>query len=156
MDTGAKLTLLALVAGGFLMFSNKTARLADQPRGIRNHNPGNIRHGDNWQGMADNQRDPSFITFIQPEYGIRAMARILKSYKRRGVDTVAEIIATWAPPIENDTHAYINHVAHKLNVHPDTPIEQGRYPELIAAIIHHENGVQPYSYSVISAGVAMA
>lgn len=138
------------------MFSKKTTILADQPRGIRNNNPGNIRHGDNWQGMADIQRDKSFVTFIQPEYGIRAMTKILHSYKRRGVDTVAEIITTWAPPVENDTISYINHVAHKLGVNPDKPIEQSDYPELIAAIIHHENGVQPYSHSVISAGVAMA
>ena len=126
------------------------------PRGIRNNNPGNIRHGDNWRGMADIQRDRSFITFIQPEWGVRAMARILKSYSNRGVDTVAGIISTWAPEVENDTQSYIKHVAAKLEVAPDTPITEQQYPELIAAIIHHENGVQPYSHAVISAGVSMA
>ena len=38
-------------------------------RGIRNHNPGNIRHGEQWQGLAKEQTDPSFCVFISNEYG---------------------------------------------------------------------------------------
>ena len=33
------------------------------PRGIRNNNPGNIRLGDNWQGMKESQSDKSFVQF---------------------------------------------------------------------------------------------
>ena len=39
------------------------------PRGIRNHNPGNIRHGDKWQGLSAEQTDSSFCVFDAPEYG---------------------------------------------------------------------------------------
>jgi hypothetical protein len=30
-----------------------------EPRGIRLNNPGNLRHGDKWQGMVDDQPDRS-------------------------------------------------------------------------------------------------
>ena len=49
-----------------------------QPRGIRNNNPGNIEHnGTNWQGMDNPPHDGRFIRFVTPQYGIRAMARVL-------------------------------------------------------------------------------
>ena len=40
------------------------------PRGIRNNNPGNIRHGNDWQGISKEQPDPAFCTFVSPEYGL--------------------------------------------------------------------------------------
>ena len=52
-------------------------------RGFRNHNPGNIRHGDRWKGLSKGQPDPAFCTFVSPEYGIRAMGRSLLNYRRR-------------------------------------------------------------------------
>ena len=33
---------------------------------------------------------------------------------------------------------------------------QQNYPELIAAIIHHENGEQPYAMATIYEGIALA
>ena len=33
------------------------------PRGIRNNNPGNIRHSDQWKGLTPEQPDPDFCTF---------------------------------------------------------------------------------------------
>ena len=127
------------------------------PRGIRNHNPGNIElNGTQWEGMRPIQTDERFVQFESPEYGIRAMTRILNSYAARGVDTVREIINTWAPPVENNTASYIASVAGSLGIHPDTPITKNHYPVLISAIIRHENGTQPYSVQVIQAGVMMA
>jgi hypothetical protein len=79
------------------------------PRGIRNNNPGNVERGrDKWKGMADEQTDPRFIEFDFMEYGVRAIVRILRSYNRRGVSTIEEIVETWAPSVENDTKAYIS------------------------------------------------
>lgn len=127
-------------------------------RGIRNHNPGNIRHGDKWLGLADNQTDKSFCVFTSPEYGIRAMARVLHNYFiRHGLTTVREIIDRWAPPIENDTDSYINSVSYALGVTPDARLYvPDRMTTLVKAIIVHENGVQPYSDVIISRGVEMA
>ncbi|MGY0216559.1 structural protein [Endozoicomonadaceae bacterium StTr2] len=134
-------------------YQRHTGQHDHQPRGIRNNNPGNIRHGDNWVGMCKKQRDKSFVQFDDPRYGIRAMARILNSYERRGVVTIQQVITTWAPPTENNTSAYVNSVSRQLGVKPGTRVKKDHYPQLIAAIIQHENGHQPYSMQMIREGV---
>lgn len=128
------------------------------PRGIRNHNPGNIRHGDKWQGLAQAQNDTDFCTFCSPEHGIRAIAVILLNYQRKhGLRSVREIIARWAPPTENNTEAYAVHVARLLGVDADAPINVAdRLPDLLPAIIRHENGQQPYSPAIIQRGISLA
>ena len=96
------------------------------PRGIRNNNPGNIRHGSNWQGLNPNSRniDPAFCVFTSSVYGIRALAKVLINYKKiHGLNTVRQIISRYAPPNENQTTAYIQSVAKQLGVVPDTIID---------------------------------
>ncbi|MBI9109907.1 structural protein [Maridesulfovibrio ferrireducens] len=129
-----------------------------EPRGIRNHNPGNIRHGAKWNGLAEEQLDKSFCTFKTPEHGIRAMGKILITYQDKyGLDTVSGIIDRWAPPIENDTNAYAEHVAKQLEVGVDEPIVVRSFlDKLCTAIIRHENGVQPYDIATVQRGVNMA
>lgn len=132
------------------------------PRGIRNNNPGNIRWGENWKGLAPDgkSKDKSFCVFEEPKWGIRALCKVLITYNRRyGLDTVQEIISRFAPTSENDTKAYMNHVAKLLGVRPDERIavcnERVMYT-LITSIIQHENGVQPYSEEVIKGAMLMA
>lgn len=128
-----------------------------QPRGIRNHNPLNIERGtDQWQGMASNQSDARFLVFTDPRYGYRAAARIINSYRRRGVRTLAQIIATWAPPVENKTGAYIDHMARATGLDPDTVINDDHLPGLFAAMTLHENGQNPYSIDLIKEGISWA
>lgn len=129
-------------------------------RGIRNNNPGNIRHGDRWQGLSAEQTDSEFCVFSQPEYGIRALCRILRTYQRKyGLRDVHSIINRFAPPVENDTESYIKSVCLKLDVTPETLIdleEKGIMLNLLKAIIRHENGEQPYSDEVLLQGIEMA
>ncbi|MGU5964852.1 structural protein [Klebsiella aerogenes] len=132
------------------------------PRGIRNNNPGNIRWGDDWQGLIpESQRtDKSFCQFKTPEYGIRAMIIILRNYQRKhGLNTVSGIIKRWAPPNENNTQAYINSVARTTGVDADKRIDtnDSRFMmKLVQAIIQHENGEQPYSFSIFVKAVELA
>ncbi|EBG6403350.1 structural protein [Salmonella enterica] len=134
----------------------------DAPRGIRNNNPGNIRWGDDWQGLVAKSRrtDKAFCQFTTPEYGIRAMIIILRNYQRRhGLNTVTGIINRWAPSSENNTQAYINSVAQATGVAPDKPIDttDSRFMvKLLQAIIRHENGVQPYDFSVFVKALELA
>ena len=75
------------------------------PRGIRNNNPGNIRWGSDWKGLKKDgkQQDPSFCIFETPEYGIRALAKLLRNYQRLyGLNTPYRIISRYAPPTENE------------------------------------------------------
>ena len=130
-------------------------------RGIRNNNPGNIRWGCSWQGLNPNGKclDKEFCVFTKPEYGIRAMAKILLNYKNiYKIHTVGGIIHRWAPPSENNTVAYINHVSKELKVDTDETIDVSNKNimlVLIKAIIKHENGKQPYSDETIMKGIEL-
>lgn len=126
-------------------------------RGLRNNNPGNIRKGEPWQGMAPSQSDPAFVQFESPVWGIRALNKILSTYYHRyGLKTVQDIITRWAPPNENNTTAYVNAVAQAMGVAPTATLRlPAQAPELTAAIIHHENGLQPYSDQTIAEGVRL-
>ena len=134
-----------------------TAITTKQTRGIRNNNPGNIRWDSKtqWLGLIGGD-DKNFIIFDEPKYGIRAMTRVLRSYQRRGIVTLGEIVSTWAPTNENNTEAYIKSVEQKMGLSRDQVIFEQNYPELIAAIIHHENGSQPYTFAQIHEGIAIA
>lgn len=122
-------------------------------RGLRNNNPGNIRKSaDKWQGLASVQDDPEFFKFVHAKYGVRALARILQTYRNKyGLQTVRDIISRWAPPNENNTTSYVNSVARALGVTADEPIDvYARLPDLAAAIIRHENGSNPYTAAEIN------
>lgn len=141
--------------------------MAALPRGIRNHNPGNIEKGDPWQGLAEHQPDPRFCVFKAPEWGIRAIARILINYRdKHGINTISGIVNRWAPSAENDTGSYVHHVASRVGVGPDDIIDVTRYDicrPLVEAIIRHENGISPhrpdgrwYDSATINRGLELA
>lgn len=141
--------------------SHKTLTGVAAARGIRNNNPGNIeRNSIRWNGMALEQTDPRFVVFTRPEYGIRALAKVLLTYQRRyGLDTVAKIIGRWAPPVENDTGAYAQHVAAQVGVGVYDRIDLSNgmvLTGLITAIIAHENGNYSYPQPIIQAGINLA
>lgn len=129
----------------------------DLPRGIRNNNPGNIRYtGTQWRGLADPPTDGAFCIFVDARYGIRAIARVLASYQSRGVDSLPEIISTWAPASENDTQAYILSVSARSGLSPVGIVSREQWPQLIEAMIWHENGIQPYMVETIKTGISWA
>lgn len=142
--------------------------MAKQPRGVRNHNPGNIRWGSPWEGLVpkDRRTDPDFCQFVDPAYGIRALCRTLITYADKrlaedgsAIDTPYEVISRWAPATENNTLAYARAVANHLGVtiHQKIEVKEFRTMRgLIEAIIQHENGMQPYSRAQIEEGMRRA
>lgn len=128
------------------------------PRGIRNNNPLNIeRNSIQWRGMAaDQSADDRFVVFTDARYGYRAAARILNSYRLRGVTVLSDIIATWAPSHENDVGAYVAHVAQRSGIGINEHVEPEQYPALLDAMTWHENGENPYSMDFIAEGVSWA
>lgn len=134
-------------------------KVYNMTRGLKNNNPGNIRHSNSkWQGASPEKTDASFVTFLTPEFGIRALAVLVKNYMlKHKIDTVTGIISRWAPTNENDTTSYINSVAKKTGFKPDeklTPTPD-TLVKLAKAIIHHENGMNPYSDETIKKAVGM-
>ena len=145
--------LMAAIAAALIMASKGDSM---KPRGIRNNNPGNIEDtGTKWRGRLGN--DGRFIIFDNPVNGVRAMARILKTYREKyNISTIESIINRWAPPHENDTGAYIAHAEKALDTPRNMPLTSDKYAALIKVIIKHENGLQPYDDGVINAGIAAA
>jgi hypothetical protein len=131
-------------------------------RGERNCNPGNIdRSGIPWEGLAaDQSGDSRFCVFTAPEFGIRALAvNLIHYYKTHGLKTVRGMINRWAPPVENDTGAYVHAVAHQVGVDPDDiidPTNPAVLSGLVRGIIQHENGRIIYDEATISNAVQLA
>ena len=134
------------------------------PRGVRNHNPGNIEKGAAWIGLAEDQSsDPRFAVFKAPEYGIRAMVRVLRTYQLKyNLRSIEGMISRWAPPgggDNNHTDAYIAAVSKEMGIPPDQPfnVMYAQYARpMVKAMIRVENGVQPYPDEVIDKALELA
>lgn len=117
-------------------------------RGYRNKNPGNIRHGSKWQGLAPNQTDAGFCQFVSHEYGIRAIYKLMQTYQNKyGLNSIEAIINRYAPPNENHTQNYINRCAADLGISRDARINTCDMKTLVAlakAIVSVELGGNPY------------
>ncbi|MBI6215999.1 structural protein [Proteus sp. DFP240708] len=126
--------------------------MAKIARGERNNNPGNIRHGSKWQGLSIEQTDKDFCQFISPEYGIRAIYKLLQTYQKKyGLNTIKTIINRYAPPNENNTAGYIIRASKEIGIEEDNPINtqlKNVAIPLAVVIVNIELGYQPYSEKV--------
>lgn len=111
------------------------------PRGYRNNNPLNIRRTETrWQGQVDGD-DKEFCSFASPVYGWRAALIILmRTYRKRGWNTIQEIIDHWAPDNENDTSAYTRNMVRLTGIPPDRVLMMADYKPLAKAMARFENG----------------
>lgn len=114
-------------------------------RGIRNNNPGNIRHSTaKWDGLTKDQTDSEFCTFTDMKYGCRALMKLLHTYVTSNkLNTIRSIITRYAPSNENNTNAYIKSVCKTMNVNPDEKLNFSIYNSyllLAKAIVKHECG----------------
>jgi hypothetical protein len=140
------------------------------PRGLRLNNPGNLDRGKKeWVGEVRDslsQLEPRFCTFATPEDGIRAIGVTLMTYydHRKAadgskIDTISEIVARWAPPVENDTGAYADHLARIAGIDEHETLDiydWNTVRSIVLGIITHENGIQPYDADTIDAGLIRA
>ncbi|MBQ9137091.1 MAG: structural protein P5 [Alistipes sp.] len=115
-------------------------------RGLRNLNPGNIRRSKTrYKGEKSHSTDPAFKQFESLEWGYRAVFMLLHTYRVRGYgDTIATMIARYAPPSENDTQAYINRLVRATDIAADAPLDTlsgEQMIPLVCAISAVENGV---------------
>ena len=127
---------------------------SNQALGLRNNNPGNLRIAPNATGV-----NRGFVTYDNSNDGLAAMARQLMLYGDRGNNTLNSVIHTYAPRSENDTQSYINSVSAATGIQPRQQMDLHN-PEVLksvmAAMIQHENGAQPYSEDEIRAAIQTA
>jgi len=103
------------------------------PAPIRNNNPGALMPGG------------KLAQYKTPEEGLAALDKNLASYGKKGVSTLADVISKWAPPNENDTNAYIAHVAKVAGLDPNQKIDLSNpliRHQISAGIVQHENGTK--------------
>ena len=135
--------------------------MAEQPRGIRNANPGNIRLSQaKWKGEVFPGTDKSFCQFSTMAYGVRASAMVfLDYYHTHGLRTVAQYINRWAPTSENNTSAYVKNVASEMGVNPDATCDLtalANLEKLVTAVFRQENGGSFVASANIETGCALA
>ena len=159
---GAGLIALALVpratgsTGGGQVSNEEINLNVPDTRGFRNNNPGNIEFSErnNWKGQTGT--DGRYATFSDMKFGIRAIGRTLNSYtSRHGLKTIRAIITRWAPDFENNTKSYISAVSQRTGLDPDRELSGSDHLLIVEAIIHHENGSQPFPLSYISEALAI-
>ena len=156
--------------GGAASIANYASKFVPSSgvRGIRNNNPGNIEFY-NQPGASIENKGGRFAQFSTPEQGINAMSKQLDLYytgKSRNVtkpiNTIQDIITTWAPPknkkgqVENNTAAYIAAVAKSMGVSPTAKLNLGdpnTKAALMSAMITQENGSNPYTREQYIAGI---
>ena len=71
------------------------------------------------------QEDKAFCQFESMEFGWRAAFVLLcrTYYLKYRLQTIRAIITRWAPPQENNTEAYIRHVAERTGIYADEPLD---------------------------------
>ncbi len=130
-----------------------------EPRGIRNNNPGNLKHiqGIDWEGALGEDSD-DFLVFESADYGLRALARLLHTYAAHdGVRTIDQLIGRYAPGGVTSVDHYAKFVADDVGVSPCQTIDVDHLiPLIMRAIIWFENGKDPYDRVQIRDAVAAA
>ena len=120
-------------------------------RGYRNNNAGNIRKTKDVNGNPTliyegevPSTDKDFKQFKSMIYGYRAMFALIHYYISKGINTIHDIINTYAPSSENATDKYVATVASMTGKDPNWRIDQSDdifMQQLIASISYVENGI---------------
>ena len=118
---------------------------------IGKNNPLNIRYSrsNNWKGLDLNKPSTrGFCNFIDVRYSIRACAYLLmRTYRKKGLRTYAELIARYAPESENPTCSYSWYVTPKNCFPFDVPTTQFDFAQLIFKMSVFESGSSAYCKS---------
>lgn len=88
-------------------------------RGQRNNNPVNLRYTQQRDSIGHD--DANFAVFKNAPAGWRAAHRQIGYDVKREL-TIRQFIHKFAPPVENDTEAYLNFVCKELHVAKDAPL----------------------------------
>lgn len=133
-----------------------------EPRGIRNNNPLNIRYVEKnkWKGRVKTKRDYQFEEFETMYYGYRAAFLILHKYMTLyNLHTPFQICARWAPIGDNNNpSAYANFVCNRMGcglndeLNFRDPLQMIR---LASAMTEMENGKE-VKWTIIRTGYALA
>lgn len=149
-----------ILPSNFRNWQGGNSYLSSLPRGVRNNNPGNIIYSaSKWQGKLPKHqnKDRRFEMFIAPEYGVRAMIKLLQNYMNKGINTIEKIINKYAPSFENNTKAYISKVSKDLKVSQSAKLlsTKNTLRQLVFSITRLENGADCISNELFEKAYAL-
>ncbi|WP_440487518.1 lytic transglycosylase [Serratia ureilytica] len=132
----------------------------NEPRGIRNNNPGNLNYVGQNGAMLEDHATPRFARFNSAFEGFSALGKQIKAYyngtsKAAGyqkLQSVEDIISRFAPASENNTQAYINKLSKMLGVGRGDSLNI-QDPQVLATLMNGitqiENGKNPYAPEMV-------
>ncbi|WP_208093580.1 lytic transglycosylase [Serratia ureilytica] len=133
---------------------------ANEPRGIRNNNPGNLNYVGQSGATLEDHATPRFARFNSAFEGFAALGKQIKAYyngtsKAAGyqkLQSVEDIISRFAPASENNTQAYINKLSKMLGVGRGDSLNI-QDPQVLATLMNGitqiENGKNPYAPDMV-------
>lgn len=140
-----------------------------------NHNPLNLRPlpgGQKWNGQVSsnyNSVSGNFCVFENNVYGVRAAVINMQSQIKTGIRTLGQMINRWAPPVENNVSAYLDHVLKLSGLYADYDMswmlssdasvlrgQKYNLAKIVAAMNIHEAGGATVDQQDISEGIDLA
>lgn len=133
---------------------------ANEPRGIRNNNPGNLNYVGQNGATLEEHATPRFARFNSAFEGFAALGKQIKAYyngtsKAAGyqkLQSVEDIISRFAPASENNTQSYINKLSKMLGVGRGDSLNI-QDPQVLATLMNGitqiENGKNPYAPEMV-------
>ena len=127
-------------------------------RAERNNNPGNLEFRGQ-AGAVPESGSGRFAKFGTQAEGVAALVKQLQRYGSRGLDTLEEIIGTYAPSSENNTQAYVAALSKRLGVGGSDQLDlsdSNTLAQLVRGISTHEAGSNYLSDQDVMSGLQMA
>jgi hypothetical protein len=113
---------------------------AHLPRSIRNHNALNLKISENaWKGKIpiSQNTDGVFEQFETAELGMRAGMYNMRTWIRRGKNTLKTLILTLGPDVQQP---YIDYVSQKTGIGESTALSEDNIPSIARHMAHMEAG----------------
>lgn len=115
----------------------------NNPRGIRNNNPGNLKISSSaWQGKIPEAQntDGTFEQFQEYKYGVRAMTKLLINYINSGRNSIESILNSYS----SGSDAYKNYVSNRTGYTRNQILTADKeiLRKLVQAMAYFENGVE--------------
>lgn len=124
--------------GKEISYPNGETRIGGS-RSWRNNNPGNLEYGKFAKNHGAIGTDGRFAVFPDKETGDEARIALLRG--KYGNHSIEEMVATYAPPHENDTGRYASVISAAAGVSPSTRISDlspEQFSNMVGKMAQHE------------------
>ena len=119
------------------------------PLSVSNNNPGNMRPVGQTTGFQKFDTPQAGMDAMRNDLAIKIAGNSSAMTSRFGPGyqpTLANVIATWAPPEENNTAQYVMYVSQQAGIGPNQVLTPADIDRIVPAMIKMEGGQQATNY----------